>query len=398
MRFRSLSIAAVLVLVPVLYVNAQENSKRGPYETNKFFDNTFVGIGAGVNSMAVHPTMPKTWGNIGFAAEVSFGKWCTPVIGMRLGFSGIWNNSSEALEKSYIDANTPFGMAYIHGDFLWNVSNSARGYSRDRFWSVAPYLTSGLLQVSPNRNLLRRGIINNEYAAGAGLYNDIKLHEKVHLYLDIRALVAKASTFSSEAKKVIVIPSATAGLAFQIGKTYFQRHSEFLPIPLPSPVEPAMRELEMKLKALEDENVALKEKLSSLEKERDSYKGMVTGGLTYLYNNGTFTEVDIKSGTSVSVYFDRGSSVISDRERAHLEYFAKGIPSGSRLFVNGYADKQTGSTARNQKLSEQRVAAVKSFLLNAGIPDTNIESEAHGASVQPFDSAEKNRVVTVEIK
>ena len=44
---------------------------RGPYVTNSVFDNTFIGLGAGVNSVA-----EKTFGlgKIGIGTEVNFGK------------------------------------------------------------------------------------------------------------------------------------------------------------------------------------------------------------------------------------------------------------------------------------------------------------------------------------
>ena len=70
----------------------------------------------------------------------------------------------------------------------------------------------------------------------------------------------------------------------------------------------------------------------------------------------------------------------------------------TKLAVNGYADKQTGSAKRNQALSEQRAKAVVDLLTKAGANEANIECAAHGATVQPFDSAAKNRVVTIEVK
>ena len=56
------ALAAASLLISVT-ANAQENTKRGPYETNKAFDNTFIGVGAGINATFLHPTQPSTWGN-----------------------------------------------------------------------------------------------------------------------------------------------------------------------------------------------------------------------------------------------------------------------------------------------------------------------------------------------
>ena len=68
--------ASVLVASPA---SAQENGNRdengkvvrGPYETNRFGDNWFVGAGAGVNSFVTkRGASPK----FGVAVDVNFGK------------------------------------------------------------------------------------------------------------------------------------------------------------------------------------------------------------------------------------------------------------------------------------------------------------------------------------
>ena len=161
----------------------------------------------------------------------------------------------------------------------------------------------------------------------------------------------------------------------------------------------ALTPLADKVDALEKENAALKNKVASLEKELDNYKKLLTDGQTYLYENGQFTAVDAKAGAPVTVYFDCGSAAVSAREKAHLEYFAENVVNAdTKLVVNGYADKQTGSAKRNQQLSEQRVKAVVDLLKKAGASEANIEANALGATVQPFNSPAKNRVVTVEVK
>ena len=61
---------------------------RGPYVTNGAFDNTFIGLGAGVNSV-----LEKSYGlgKIGLATDVYLGKWFSPTIGVRAGWHGITN-------------------------------------------------------------------------------------------------------------------------------------------------------------------------------------------------------------------------------------------------------------------------------------------------------------------
>ena len=74
------------------------------------------------------------------------------------------------------------------------------------------------------------------------------------------------------------------------------------------------------------------------------------------------------------------------------------VDENSQLAVNAYADKQTGSAKRNQYLSEQRAKYVADLLVKAGAKEENVEYAGHGASIQPFESAVNNRVVTIEVK
>ena len=70
----------------------------------------------------------------------------------------------------------------------------------------------------------------------------------------------------------------------------------------------------------------------------------------------------------------------------------------TKVEVNGYADKATGSAKVNQALSEKRAKAVVDLLKKAGMPESNIECKANGG-VDLFNTpAYKNRVVTIEIK
>ena len=380
--------------------NRDENGKvvRGAYETNKAFDNTFIGIAGGVNSVIPSVKSTNKWGKLGLAADLNFGKWWTPAVGMRLGYHGLWDVSKLSIDG--LQPGNRFGFHYVHGDFLWNISNSIGGYKETRFWNFVPYATMGVLDVCQGVNPFKKTAKNNfEYAAGAGLLNVLRLSNRVNLTIDLMALVGKGAAYTKGAGRFIVFPSATAGLQFNLGKTNFDRHSTITPVVIPVPFTTEQyNALKDKVAALEKENAALKDKIALLEKEVAPLRKLVNGQ-TYLYENGTFTAVDIKEGSPMSVYFDLGSSKLSAREKAHLEFFANNVVKGdTKLSVNGYADKQTGSAKYNQTLSEKRVKTVVDFLTKAGASESNIETAAHGSSVQLFDGAAKNRVVTIEVK
>ena len=115
--------------------NRDENGKvvRGPYETNRFGDNWFIGVGGGINiflnegfDIAISPSI-----------DANFGKWFTPSVGMRAGYQGF---STQVMAG---DDARKFGYMYFHGDFLWNMSNALSGYKETRFWNLVPYAHAG---------------------------------------------------------------------------------------------------------------------------------------------------------------------------------------------------------------------------------------------------------------
>ena len=388
----------ILAFASILSFNAfaqEDNNRdadgsvaRGPYVTNGAFDNTFIGIGAGVNSV-----LEKGYGlgKIGLATDVNFGKWFTPAVGARIGWHGIQNTSkSGELDKA------PFH--YIHGDFLWNVSNSIDGYKETRFWNFIPYVTGGLSLIKHHG--LKQ--FDQEFAGGVGLLNSLRLGERVNLNIDLSAIAGRAEAYKMNGflKRYVFFPSATLGLQFNLGRTGFDRLASVMPVIVPLPfTEADYNALKAKVAALEKENADLKNKIADLEKQLAPFKNLVDGQ-TYLFENGRFTAVDAKVASPATVYFDLGSAKLSEREKAHLEYFANNVvDANTALVLTGSADKQTGTSSINQKLSEQRCETVKNLLVNKfGAAAGNIETVANGDRNNVFDTPAKNRCVVIEVK
>ena len=81
----------------------------------------------------------------------------------------------------------------------------------------------------------------------------------------------------------------------------------------------------------------------------------------------------IYQGADVDIFFDLNKSVIRDDQ----------VNTLNRLV--------------SQELSEQRVIAVRQYLVSRGIDQSRISTAAHGDKVQPF-TGEKNRAVTCRIR
>ena len=103
----------------------------------------------------------------------------------------------------------------------------------------------------------------------------------------------------------------------------------------------------------------------------------------------------------VNTFFTINSAVISDEEAAKLIRYIDWLKANPdvKIAIAGHADKGTGNKRINQKLSEQRAAAVKAFLQERGIAEDRIVSvAANGDRVQPFAENDLNRVVISTIE
>ena len=372
--------------------NKDENGNvvKGPYVTNNgFFNNTFLTLGVGFNAglnLENGGAIPFVQGNGGLGVDLGFGKWFTPTVGARLNYHGI---SNEVLGNGF--GNIP--QHFITADLLWSFTDAVWGYKETRKWNVAPYASAGL------------GIVDgdNEWLLGFGFLNNIFLTERLGLIFDLRAMIAKASTYNVPATKAIgrfEFPlSLTVGLSYKFGKTGFNRLSSVMPVVIPVPfTTDQYNALADKVKALEVENSELKDKIAALEDENAKLKNLLTDDNDYVYEDGEFKKVGKAVSTPATVYFNIDSAVISEREKAHLEFYAENLAEDAQLLLVGSADKETGTAAYNQKLSEKRAEAVKKYFVSKGVSADNIETRGEGSSNNVYNTPAKNRACTIKIK
>ena len=332
--------------------NRDENGKvvRGPYETNRFGDNWFIGVGGGINiflnegfDIAISPSI-----------DANFGKWFTPSVGMRAGYQGF---STQVMAG---DDARKFGYMYFHGDFLWNMSNALSGYKETRFWNLVPYAHAGYFRTY---GLNGSNFIDNEIAAGAGLLHNLRLVDRLDLIIDMRATIVNGRAIGSDG--VSLLPSVTAGLAVDLGFPNFVRTStivgalELANAEKTAILEAAVLALEAANLALEEENINLDKANTALSKENAALKKRPAGMdlETFFENMGPAT-----------VYFEIGQTVLNDKEMEHLDFIAKNLVTSAdkntKIYLSllGTADGNTGTARRNQHLSEARAKYVYDIL------------------------------------
>ena len=332
--------------------NRDENGKivRGPYETNRFGDNWFIGAGGGVNIFLNEGYDPV----IGPSIDANLGKWFTPSVGMRVGYQGFKTNVSAD------NATQNFGYMYFHGDFLWNMSNALGGYKETRFWNLVPYAHAGYFRTY---GLNGSEFYDNEIAAGAGLLHNLRLIDRLDLIIDMRATVMNGRAIGTDG--VSLLPSVTAGLAVDLGFPNFVRTStvvaalELANAEKSAILEAATLALEAANLALEEENMDLEKANAALAKENSALKKKPSGmDFTAFFENMS----------PATVYFEIGQAVLNDKEMEHLDFIAKNIVSSADkntkiyLTLLGTADGNTGTMRRNQHLSEARAKYIYDIL------------------------------------
>lgn len=332
--------------------NRDENGKvvRGPYETNRFGDNWFIGAGGGVNLFLNEGFDPV----IGPSIDANLGKWFTPSVGMRVGYQGFKTNVSAD------NATQNFGYMYFHGDFLWNMSNALGGYKETRFWNLVPYAHAGYFRTY---GLNGSEFYDNEIAAGAGLLHNLRLIDRLDLIIDMRATVMNGRAIGTDG--VSLLPSVTAGLAVDLGFPNFVRTStvvaalELANAEKFAILETATLALEAANLALEEENMDLEKANAALAKENSALKKKPSGmDFTAFFENMS----------PATVYFEIGQAVLNDKEMEHLDFIAKNIVSSADkntkiyLTLLGTADGNTGTMRRNQHLSEARAKYIYDIL------------------------------------
>ena len=101
--------------------------------------------------------------------------------------------------------------------------------------------------------------------------------------------------------------------------------------------------------------------LNAVLQTTETPRGLVVNLSDVLFDTGKYT---LKSNTQVSLA----------KVATILELY-----QGLKVQVEGYTDS-TGSPAMNQKLSDNRAAAVKDFMTNNGVPQDNISAQGYGAT------------------
>ena len=319
-------------------------SVRG-FVSNGFWDNWELSFGGGLSMMStsnlVFKDMPGSFGDrLGFEVNVAATKWFHPVFGARLQLAGgRFRNISQLGGNTQ---RTPY--MFVHTDLMINFSNWAGGYRADRAYYAVPFVGFGYMAMDFTDRAHDLGYgTNQELAFTAGLLNKFRIAKGWDLDIELKGMLfgekdLPASLNSGGAYAVAY--SATAGFTHRFNDRNWKRQ-------MPQ----------------------------------------------------KYTDADIAAYTAAIAALE-GSLAAARNNKILLDLVADEInssPADKTFTVSGYADKETGSAAYNQKLSEERAQAVAEYLESKGVKADRLIVKGYGATVQPFSgNIENNRVVVIK--
>lgn len=350
----------------------QESSDKYQVITNKFWDNWFIGAGAGAQLYFGDFNREMKFGDR-FTPAYAFylGKSFTPVIAVRAGVSGLkvkglTRNGAHATGERYRDLQSDgiwlqkqeLEYYHIHGDVLFNLMNVFGGYRESRFYTLSPYLGLGWM-------IAHKEPKAKEVSANVGFFNSFRLGQAVDLTLDIRGSMVN-DRFDGETggRKQEGLLSTTLGLVYKFKQRGWSKPS--ITTITQGYDDAVLAQLREKIDALAHDNEALRNQLANSK-------------------TGTVTDIKVDNkllAVPILVTFPINKSTVNKEARVNLGFFADVIKKGPANVVykvTGYADKGTGSNATNERLSRERAEAVRDVLVNEfEVDPSQLEISAEG--------------------
>lgn len=344
-------------------------------QNSRTFENVSVTVTGGVITTSHTGGETFFWGGaenivkgLRPVAGLEISKYVTPVVGFGLEGLAMFNTTG---------ANTLVDQSNVVGNLKLNLSNWFGGYPGQ-----------------PRR-------VEVVFVPGLGWghdYGDV-YHDRNYLTYNLGAELnvnlGKARAWQINVKPVVMWNNYNNALRpmrqnmqgrLQIGLTYkfgskSKKSHNFVYCPY-SVTASDYDNLNSQYAAALQENKSLQDKVAELEARKPEIREVIR-------------EVPVETKVSnVTVYFDKGSYKLSDRELAHIDFYAQHADKAANIKIVGSADSATGSAKRNAYLAEQRALAVKKVLVeNHGFDESKISIST---TQDAFNTAVRSRVAVVE--
>lgn len=350
-----------------------EAGRKATFARNGFWDNWFVGAGAGA-SMYFGPEdqHASLLDRLTVNPTVFVGKWFNPYLGVRFAGQG-----GKIHTFSGNDAQRMYSMTHVnaHADILFNATNYFCKYNENRFYNFIPTVGIGFNHRFEDK-FKERGF--NGPTFNASLLNTFRITDKLSAFVEVGGFIVENRFDRSPKGKTNWngIATGTAGLTLKVGKSGFSEA------------------------VLMDQSLIndLNNQINNLKAENDRLRNQKPAPAPAPTTSTPCPPAPAPAApdwaTNV-VFFRIGSSAIDSNQAISIYNTAEYLKAhpNAKVKIVGYADKQTGTAAFNMKLSEKRAKTVaKALIEKYNISSSRVSTEWKGSSEQPYKENAWNRV------
>ncbi|MCM1152300.1 MAG: OmpA family protein [Muribaculum sp.] len=360
---------------------------------NRNADNWFITAQGGANFLIGHGDVHAEIKNrIGANAGLYVGKWISPVFGFRFGGTfnlskgatpdnGYFRNISQgAIDDSktwYPEKWLGFGPEF---DVLINLTNWWCGYRPDRVYNAVLHGGANAYWrwrkvVNDNNDGYKWGAAHvTNLSANVGIQNNFRLSKRVNIFLDVQYEILDFHELEHEVALI-------AGLTYNFGKTDWN-----CPVTAQCPT---WKYTDAEGDAMKAEIAAKDAQINELQNQLDEVSRR-THKVSRTDCEGICT-----------VYYPINQATLSSREKTILRSMAQVMQENpnSKYILTGWADNYTGNDEINVSLRNRRVDGVKNFLINCGVPESQLEAGIDNGNLTDFGAkaAPLDRAVTIKL-
>lgn len=349
------------------------------YTPGSWRDNWYIQLGAGMRTPIMEQGTKER--RITAIYNLAVGRWISPYLGFR--FSAYYG-SMHWQQGSMASART----ANLNVDFMWDMCNSIAGYNPSRPVSIIPYVGLGSTFVYNFRNVEgandyhKDGHIKRNqwmFPVSAGIQLRFRVSPYVDLFAEGRAMLY-GDNFNNTVydRPVDLDISATGGVIIHFTGSKFERYN-------PCDYVNALNQANAQINDLRGALATTSAALAAAEAQLPCPEVPEA------------VEVESTSTTLFpTVRFKINSAYVSSEEMVNVYNIAEYLKANpnAQIVVCGYADKNTGTSAYNMKLSQRRAQAVADILTgDYGISADRLILQAEGSDTQVYPTNDWNRIV-----
>lgn len=349
------------------------------YTPGSWRDNWYIQLGAGMRTPIMEQGTKER--RITAIYNLAVGRWISPYLGFR--FSAYYG-SMHWQQGTMASART----ANLNVDFMWDMCNSIAGYNPSRPVSIIPYVGLGSTFVYNFRNVEgandyhKDGHIKRNqwmFPVSAGIQLRFRVSPYVDLFAEGRAMLY-GDNFNNTVydRPVDLDISATGGVIIHFTGSKFERYN-------PCDYVNALNQANAQINDLRGALATTSAALAAAEAQLPCPEVPEA------------VEVESTSTTLFpTVRFKINSAYVSSEEMVNVYNIAEYLKANpnAQIVVCGYADKNTGTSAYNMKLSQRRAQAVADILTgDYGISADRLILQAEGSDTQVYPTNDWNRIV-----